>query len=389
MHIVYVISPFGGPEAYVQMLLPYLEKGNHKVSIIYSGTSTTSRSIFNDRVPVYHATTGSNHYYLGRLLGAYRAWAKRLRMWELSRSVYQVLQQIDRSNPIDVVEVTEGISTRLIARRWPVVLRAHGNDWTFRHFCQDKSQKYDYLLRQDARNHLVHANQVSAISNHLADYLSQACHFPRQLIEFTPYPINLSQFSPSGHQIMTNGKHMLLCIGRLEHRKGTDVLVQALPVIWEKYPDLEVYFLGKESQFTHEDLRKMVPEPYRKQLVFPGFVLHTQVPMYYRAATIYVAPTQYETFGYTILEAMACGKPVVSCSVGAIPELIKDGENGCLVPFGDYKLLASAISDLLDNPERRLFMGQQGKAFAEKYEVSLIGKQLELLYQEVQQKSVL
>ena len=126
-----------------------------------------------------------------------------------------------------------------------------------------------------------------------------------------------------------------MSVGRLEHRKGTNVLFEALPAVWEGFHDLRVHLLGSESGFTREELLKMVPVAKREQVVFPGFLPHDRLPEYYRPTTVYVTPTQYETFGYTILEAMACGCPVISCRVGAVPELIEDGVHGVLVPFGD------------------------------------------------------
>ena len=387
MHIVYLIAPSGGPEAYVQTLLPYLKAQNHKVSIVYTHSHGGVRTPFDGKAPVYFARHGGLHYYLGRLVGEYRAWAKQLRIWESTRAIKRILQSIETQHPIDLVEVTEGVATQLIASQWPVLLRAHGSDWSFRHFCQDAPDRYDYLLQRMQAKSMANAQQVSSISIHLADHLSQACAFPRERIKPVPYPIDLNRFSPDGPQLDNDGP-MLLTVGRLEHRKGTDVLVKALPLIWEKHPTLKAYFLGNEAQFTHAELRALVPARFRQQIVFPGFVPHQTLPQYYRAATIYVAPTQYETFGYTVLEAMACGKPVVSCPVGAVPELVEDSLNGCLVPFGNHRQLAETINVFLDNPDRCLAMGRGGRRIAEQYSVPRVGRQLEEIYQQARTKVI-
>lgn len=383
MHIVYVIDPFGGPETYLSTLLPYLKMGDHQISVIYTNHPTKHQTAFTQHLPVYHVSWGSAHYYLARLIRGFRGWAELLRIWELSHAVYDKLHHIHKISPIDVVEVTEGIFVQQISRKWPVVLRAHGSAWTFYDFCEDGWDRkvIDQLKRRAAQN-LRYATTVSSISKHLADYLSISCDFPRDNIVPVSYPIDLEMFSPAGNHVKIEGDPILLTIGRMEHRKGTDILVGALPLIWDKFPNLKVVFLGKESQFTQNDLRNMVPTEFKSSLIFPGFVSHASLPEYYRAATLYIAPTQYETFGYTILEAMACGVPVISCPVGAVPELVEDDLNGCLVPFGDHVNLASCITGLLNNPKKRLSMSQEGRKLATHYDVSALGLKMEQMYQQ-------
>ena len=125
----------------------------------------------------------------------------------------------------------------------------------------------------------------------------------------------------------------------------------------------------------------MIPDSKHSHVIFPGFIPHAQLPSYYRSATVYVAPTQYETFGYTILEAMACGKPVISCPVGAVPELVVDGENGRLVPFNDDVALAKAIEELCTDPTLAKQMGEVGRLKAVDYAIEKIGNQLLGVYQ--------
>lgn len=84
-----------------------------------------------------------------------------------------------------------------------------------------------------------------------------------------------------------------------------------------------------------------------------------KVAQFYRAADIYVHPARADTFPNVILEALACGIPVVASAVGGIPEQILDGRTGKLVQEGDADELAEQIIELLDNPELRLLMGVQ------------------------------
>jgi glycosyltransferase involved in cell wall biosynthesis len=85
------------------------------------------------------------------------------------------------------------------------------------------------------------------------------------------------------------------------------------------------------------------------------------VPAYQRA-DVFVYPSVWdEPFGMPLVEAMACGVPVVSPRSGGIPEFVKDGENGLLVERGNADALGQALMEVLANPERRQRMGQKGR----------------------------
>jgi glycosyltransferase involved in cell wall biosynthesis len=124
----------------------------------------------------------------------------------------------------------------------------------------------------------------------------------------------------------------------------------------------------------------MASPAQQERVIFPGFVPHQNMPQFYQNTTIYIAPTQYETFGYTILEAMACGRPTITTPVGAVPELIEDGVHGFLVPFGNAEILANAIEDLLSKPKLMKRMGTNAREKASDFSLEKIGGKLESFY---------
>ena len=89
---------------------------------------------------------------------------------------------------------------------------------------------------------------------------------------------------------------------------------------------------------------------------------------YYHAMLFdfFVLPSLDEGLGRSMVEAMAAGKPVVASRVGGIPEAVEDGKTGILVPPGDARALASALTVMMDNPEKALEMGRRGRERAEK-----------------------
>ncbi len=382
MHIVYVIAPTGGPEAFVKTIAPYLENQKHRVSIIYGVGADRIHSVYPATVRVAYALAGSWHYYLSKLIGNFQALPLRLRTWEYARAVYHALIQIERTDKVNLVEVTEGIPVSLLKKRWAVVVRAHGSDWTFRYFCQDADRRDDaHLIALEARQ-LVDAQGVTSISHHLAQHLSQFCNFPQDRIQVIPYPIDLDYFRPETQRDNTDAL-CLLSVGRLERRKGTDILIQALPQIWRRFPGLDVYLVGREAGLKKDELHLQIPKEKRHQVIFPGIVSREQIAEYFRRATIYVSPTQYETFAYTILEAMACGVPVVASAVGAIPEIVRDRVTGLLVPWNDPSALAKALIELLEDPTWRERMGHAARQVAYQYAVDEIGAKNLSFYQSV------
>jgi len=359
-----VIAPGGGPEANAKTLAPEFDKQGHAVSVIYTVAKEKANADWSSSVRVRFAPPKSAHYYASKLVGSYRAWPLRLRAWEQAMAVRRALREIDQEEPVDVVEVTEGFPVTVLARQWPVVVRAHGSDWTFRQFCGDGDRRNDQQIISGQRRQVLRARSTSALSAHLADHLGDTLQLRSSQVQVIPYGIDIDKFKPSSNGTGF-GPPILLTVGRLERRKGVDVLLRAMPRVWQHFPDAQVHLVGGESGFRHADLLAMVPEDKQEQIVFPGFLNRDQLTTQYQYATLYIAPTQYETFGYTILEAMACGKPVISTRVGAVPDLVDDGQTGLLVSWDDSASLAAAILELLENPSVAEQMGHRGRARAE------------------------
>jgi len=101
------------------------------------------------------------------------------------------------------------------------------------------------------------------------------------------------------------------------------------------------------------------------RLIYPGYEQDLRrMALYYNAADVFIHAARDEAFGKTIVEAMACGKPVVATAIGGIPELIENESTGYLVPPGDSTAMAQRIQQLLDNPSLALQMGKQAFAIS-------------------------
>lgn len=107
-----------------------------------------------------------------------------------------------------------------------------------------------------------------------------------------------------------------------------------------------------------------------------------KVALYYQATDLYVHPARAETFPTTVLEALACGTPVMASRVGGIPEQAVEGRTGFLVPVGDDQAMAGRILNLLADDELRLRMGRQAAEEAtQRFGIERVIKDYLLLYE--------
>ena len=98
------------------------------------------------------------------------------------------------------------------------------------------------------------------------------------------------------------------------------------------------------------------------------------------AVDIFCLPSLNEGMGKVLVEAMAMGKPIVASAIGGIPDLVRPGENGILVPAGDVQALSEAIARLCRAPEERRRMGEAGRGMAPRYGVEEMVERMERLY---------
>lgn len=177
-------------------------------------------------------------------------------------------------------------------------------------------------------------------------------------------------------------KKILLFFGYLSPYKGPDVLVKAMQRIVKVVTDTELIFVGKGVMM--EELKVLSKKlGIEKNIKFTGFVENRLKPFYYKAADVFCLPSMMSTECYplTILEAMACGVPIVASKIGGIPDAVKDEENGLLVPPRDTEKLAEAIIYLLENEGVRGRMGKKGSEKASKNSWERIAEETEKVYE--------
>jgi glycosyltransferase involved in cell wall biosynthesis len=150
-----------------------------------------------------------------------------------------------------------------------------------------------------------------------------------------------------------------LFVGTIEPRKNLPVLLRAYAQVWEEHR-VPLVVVGRKGWLYEEVFRTQDSLGLKDEVLFVGPVGGDQLVHYYNCADCLVLPSLYEGFGLPVLEAMACGKPVVVSNVSSLPEIVSDA--GLLVEPDDVEGLAAAIGSLLGNPDLRDEMGEKALA---------------------------
>lgn len=185
---------------------------------------------------------------------------------------------------------------------------------------------------------------------------------PTVAIDVIPNGIDLDEFSPADPA--PTGPFRLVCVSRLISRKAIDVLIRAFATVHNRFPDAALVIVGDgvlDSRLHDLAVRFGLADTIR----FAGYQPHEKMAAFYRSAHMFVLPSRHEGMSNAMLEAMACGLPVVVTNTGGTAELVED--NGIVVPPDNPDQLATAILTLLDDENRRRHAAQASRTIARKF----------------------
>jgi glycosyltransferase involved in cell wall biosynthesis len=297
--------------------------------------------------------------------------------------VYAVQVGLDvRRRKCDVVHVQNWTSLvpliRLLNRRALVVLHMH---------CEWLSQ----LDRRQMRRRIARTDLVLGCSEHIADEMRRA--FPDLAGKFAVLPngVDPQRFTPAAPEGSADdeAEPIIVFVGRVSPEKGVHDLVTAMERIVARRPNVRLELIGPVgampadriigvsddpevvalaawySADSGDQLRQMMPPEVAARVEFTGPLPHGDVVERIQRCRVLVNPSYSESFGMSLIEAMACARPVVATRVGGMPTIVDDGHTGLLVDRADPAALADAVVELLDDPHRADEMGRNGRARVE------------------------
>jgi glycosyltransferase involved in cell wall biosynthesis len=225
-------------------------------------------------------------------------------------------------------------------------------------------------------------NALAAVSDAVAQRLL-AFGVPSEKIKTIANGIDVAAFERA-HPLpllKAEGSTVVGVVARLDLQKGFEYLLRAARELCKTFPDLKIVIAGEGPD------RNRIEEMIQQYGLQSSVVLAGQqsnMPAVYAAMDIFVLPSLNEGLPMTVLEAMAASKPVIATRVGAIPSVIKDGENGLLVASKDSEALQNAVASLLNDPERRRRLGDQAHAWvSQNYTSEAMALKYREMYEEV------
>jgi glycosyltransferase involved in cell wall biosynthesis len=189
-------------------------------------------------------------------------------------------------------------------------------------------------------------------------------------------------FSPARHILRPEKEIRFLYVGRMAREKGIDNLAAAFGIVAGMVPGARLQIVGEGPK--REDLIRAAESlGWRKRLDLFGLMMRWKAREVMHAADVFVLPSDFESFSYTLLEAMACGLPCIATDAGGNRDLLDPERTGLLVPPGNPQRLAEAMVRLAGNAEMRIAMGAAGAARSREYTVERMEEGMRSAYRDV------
>jgi phosphatidylinositol alpha-1,6-mannosyltransferase len=318
------------------------------------------------RAPLLRALPGPSG---SRLRGLWRLLRRDL---PLMLRLFARVARIVRRERIAVVVVGELVyggwlvaPCRFLLRR-KVVLYIHGEELAmdYRPVTIAQALRGMYLRLADA---------IVTVSRFGQDTLIERYGVPSAKIDLITNGIDLERFQPRPDNTALRsrygltGKRILLTVGRLSERKGMDRMIEALPIVLSRHPNVHYLIVGEGEYRAHLE-RLVAKRQLAGQVTFAGRVPDRCLLDHYAIADVFVMPHRQlpsgdtEGFGVVFLEANACGVPVVAGISGGAPDAVQNHVNGLTVDGDDVGAIAQAVLQILEDDGLRDRLRQGGLA---------------------------
>ena len=366
----------GGIGSYTKALAHGLNALGHEVHVLTQGTGPAV-----DDGPVHIHPTRTSHFRLvDRMVPGAGA------CWRIARAMRRIVAE----HRLDVVEFAnwEGYgflyckltSTPLVVRLSTSSLEAQEIDAA----TPTRRDRWDVL--REKRQALCADLLVTHSAAHRT-LMAEELGIATDRIRVSPLGIEV--FPKWARPPRPPGPPTVVYLGRLEHRKGTLELLEAIPRVLHAVPEARFVLIGADRAHcpggrTHaEYLEREFPPEVRRQITLAGRLPQAEVDHWLQTADLFVAPSRYESFGLIFIEAMRWGTPVVGTTAGGIPEIVEDGKSGVLVSPQSSEQLADAMIRLLLDPEHRAALGAAGrKRVEQEFSIERMTQRAAELYEE-------
>lgn len=383
LHICYISQEYppetgwGGIGSYTYEMAHALAGAGHRVTVISRALEAES-VITRDGVEVHRVAPSPAWDAFPALWRINRIWAGFA--WAAMRKI----RKLHREHPIDIVEAAEGRADSFFSGLIPGGPKALVRLHTARVFV-DRINKVpalaagrrEYWLEKKA---IAHASIVTAPSRAVIELTKTWIPLTNALV--IPNPVDTEKFSPG----TSTRTPTVLYVGRLERNKGVETIASLIPAVLRQFPSAQFRFVGTDGMDENgvswrERLSAAAAPHHQAQLRFEQ-LSREELPDAYRQAAVCILPSTWENCPYALLEAMACGTPVVASNSGGIPEIVEHGVSGFLEQTGDAAAFATRIVSLLEDEEWRATIGDRARSrIEETFSVARVAPKMMAVYE--------
>jgi glycosyltransferase involved in cell wall biosynthesis len=356
-----------GIVTYVHWMKRELEGRGHRVSVFTADLdpSGIDRHVFHVRSPSL-----SIWDRVGRRLRQARQ-SPQHEVFEFSKAISAAILDVHRQDPIDVVEMEESFGwfaevSRLTAI--PLVVKLHGPAFL--------SLVKHELDTPFARERIVREGRALRCATTI---LSPCMTTLQQTVEryrlapmirrHVENPVATDSRAPVWRLDQCD-RNTILFVGRFDLRKGADIILRAFLSLLEVRPSLKLVFAGPDLGLPTPEGRwlefdaycnLLFPAELRQRIDFRGPVAHLEIPQLRLGSLLTAIPSRWENPGYTLLEAMLQGCPVVSTDAGGCPESVIHGKTGRLAKSEDPAAFAAQMLAIVDDPAGAQVLGEAAR----------------------------
>lgn len=303
------------------------------------------------------------------------------------RKVANVLRKLQYENKIEIIETPDwGANTVLFEkyRKIPLVVRLHTPLKIWLKYNRNDFGNVSKKMLKWEKYMLNRADYITSCSTILKNMVVKEYDIKNKEIYVIPNPANLNDFY---YDKSIEKKEQLIFVGSLEERKGVIVLAKALNIIFDKFPNLKIEFVGKDTKRNHKNIStkqlilNIVREKFHKNIIFTGQLKNTELNNHFNQSSVAVFPSLFDNCPYVVLEAMATGIQIVGSRNSGMIDMLSD--DTAIYDTGDYIDLAQKIVFKYKKSLNQKVNYKHIKRVNLLYDASKICKEMLLIYSKV------
>jgi len=234
---------------------------------------------------------------------------------------------------------------------------------------------------------IKHSNKIIAISNAAKRFLTERYKVSEDRIVVVPSGINTDIFKPNRKKKTQNGL-TLVTVARLTEAKGLIYLIRALQIIRENFSNVRLFIVGKGEQMSKLNALVINLGLAGNVSFLSEYTPNENMPSIYNSCDIFVLPSLIEPVGIAAIEALSCGLPIITTSVGGLSDVVEQNLNGFLVPSRDHVSIAKKTFFLLEDEGLRRKFGEASRRLAlQKFDYKKVAQRTLKIYEEIIEKS--